>query len=162
MNPFPWAIAAATILLPLTMADRALSRSGTATERPWAPEHIEGLPHDIRRDVEGHAKVCGNRPAAQHYFSLSIEASGLRFRAQHFEDFACKRRGSVCRAEGCLHEVFADDGRRQRHVFSVFAHDIRLTNEGGVAGVEVFDDVGVRRLRWNGRRFVPGRSREER
>ena len=154
----------ATVLLCPAMIGQAHSRAaGVATEWPWAREHVEGLPPDIRRDVEGHAKVCGNQPAAAHYFSLSIEASGLLFRAQHFEDFACERRASVCRPEGCLHEVFVDNGRRQHHVFSIYARDIKLTNEGGIAGIEVFDDAGVRLFIWNGRRFVAkGRSRMER
>jgi hypothetical protein len=151
-----------TVLLS-PLLDQAWARSGVATERPWAPEHIEGLPLDIRKDVEGHAKACGNPPAAGHYFSLSIEGAGLRFRAQHFDDFACERRPAVCRPDGCLHEVFVDDGRRQRHVFSVYARDIKLTNEGGVAGIEVFDDAGVRQLVWNGSRFVAKRKlRKER
>lgn len=149
----------ATVQLSLTMIGQAQSRaSGLGTERPWAPEHIEALPPDIRRDVEGHAKACGNPAAATHYFSLSIEASGLRFRAQHFEDFACDRRSSVCRADGCLHEVLVDDGRRQRRVFGIYARDIKLTNEGGIAGIEVFDDVGTRSYMWNGRHFVAKRS----
>ena len=158
-------MAAALVVLvtPLSVVERAQSRGVGATERPWAPEHVEGLPPDIRRDVEGHARACGNRPAAAHYFSVSIEASGLRFWAQHFEDFACERRASVCRPEGCLHEVFADDGRRQRQVFRVYARDIKLTNEGGIAGIEVIVDAGVRSFVWNGRRFVAkGTSRKER
>jgi hypothetical protein len=151
------------VLLPLfSVIERAQSRGVAATERPWAPEHVEGLPPDIRRDVEGHARACGNRPAAGHYFSVSIEASGLRFWAQHFEDFACERRATVCRPQGCLHEVFADDGRRQRQVFSVYARDIKLTNAGGIAGIEVIDDAGVRSFAWNGRRFVAKTRSKER
>lgn len=149
------------VAVPLSfpMKDQAWGRAaGMATERPWAPEHIEALPPDIRRDVEGHAKACGNPAAASHYFSLSIEASGLLFRAQHFEDFACDRRSSVCRAAGCLHEVFVDDGRRQRQVFSIYARDIKLTNEGGIAGIEVFDDAGARSYMWNGRHFLAKRN----
>jgi len=151
------------LLSSLSVVERAQSRGGVATERPWAPEHVESLPPDIRKDVEGHARACGNPPAAGHYFSVSIEGSGLRFWAQHFEDFACERRASVCRPEGCLHEVFADDGRRQRHVFSIYARDIKLTNEGGIAGIEVFDHASVRLFVWNGRRFaLKGKSRKER
>lgn len=147
--------ATSLVLLSPLMARETHSRaSGPARENPWAPEHVNGLPPDVRKDVEGHAKACGNRPAAQHHFSLSIEASGRRFWAQHFEDFACERRKSVCRPEGCLHEVFTDDGRRQRPVFGVFARDITLTNDGGVAGILVRNDGGVRELVWNGYRFV--------
>lgn len=164
MKRLPSTLAVATVLSVLAMTGQARSRAaGVATERPWAPEHIEALPPDIRRDVAGHAKACGNRPAAQHYFSISIEASGLRFRAQHFEDFACQSRAAVCRPEGCLHEVFVDDGRRQRQVFSVYARDINLTNAGGIAGIEVIDDAGVRLFVWNGGRFVAkGKSRRGR
>jgi len=160
----PSTFAVASVLLVLSMTGQALSRaSGVASERPWAPDRIEALPPDIRRDVDGHAKACGNRPAAQHYFSISIEASGLRFRAQHFEDFACQRRAAVCRPQGCLHEVFVDDGRRQRQVFSVYAREITLTNAGGIAGIEVTDDAGVRLFVWNGGRFVgKGTSRKGR
>jgi hypothetical protein len=155
--------AVAVSLSSLSMVERAQSRGVKATERTWAPEHVEGLPPDIRKDVEGHARACGNAPAAGHYFSVSIEASGLRFWAQHFEDFACERRAAVCRPEGCLHEVFSDDGRRQRHVFSIYARDIKLTNEGGIAGIEISDHAGVRLLVWNSRRFVSkARSRKER
>ena len=64
---------------------------------------------------------------------------------------------------GCLHEVFVDDGSRQRHVFSVYARDIKLTNDGRIAGIEVFDDGGVRWFVWNGRGFVAkGKSRKQR
>lgn len=101
------------LLLSTMLIVQAQSRGGFATERPWAPEHIERLPPDIRRDVEGHAKACGNPAAAAHYFSVSIEGSGLQCRAQHFEDFYCERRSAVCRPEGCLHEVFIDAGRHR-------------------------------------------------
>lgn len=147
-------LTAALLLAALTSAE-VRSRGSSATERPWAAEHVEGLPDDIRRDIEGHARACGNAPAAAHYFSVSIEASGLRFRAQHFEDFACERRSAVCRPEGCLHEVFMDDGRRQRLVFGIYARDLKLTNDGGVAGIEVVEAGGIRTFLWNGRRFAP-------
>lgn len=151
---------AVALLLSTIMISQAQSRGGLATERPWAPEHIERLPTDIRRDVEGHAKVCGNPAAATHYFSLSIDGSGLRFRAQHFEEFACERRSAICRPEGCLHEVFIDNGRRQRLVFRIYAPDIRLTNYGGIAGIEVEGRNGVMAFVWNGHRFAPiGNSR---
>ncbi|MCK1616436.1 hypothetical protein IVA96_07150 [Bradyrhizobium sp. 159] len=140
------------LLLSATMIGQANARGSMASERPWAAEHIEGLPKDLRRHVEGHANACGNPPAAAHYFSVFIEASGMRFRAQHFEDFACARPSLVCHPSGCLHEVFVDDGRHQRLVFSVYACDMKLTNEGGTAGIQVGDAAGVRSFAWNGRR----------
>ena len=139
----------------LSACGQASARGTMASERPWASEHIEGLPGDIRRHVLGHAKACGNPAAATHYFSVSIEASGMRFRAQHFEDFACAQRSLVCRPHGCLHEVFVEDRRRQRLVFAIYARDVRLPNEGGIAGIDVVDAGGVRAFVWNGRRFAP-------
>lgn len=163
MNRLSAISTAALLLLALCMSKQAHSRaSGIAAENPWAPEHVTGLPPNIRRDVEGHAKACGNPAAGTHHFSLLIEASGMRFRSLHFEDFACARRSAVCRPNGCLHEVFANDGRRQRQVFRIYARDIRLTNEAGVGGIEVYDDGGIRSFVWDGRGFVAKRTRKER
>lgn len=150
----PATVAAALLLVALTSAE-VQSRGSSATERPWAAEHVEGLPNDIRRDIEAHAKACGNAPSAAHYFSVSIEASGLRFRAQHFEDFACERRSAVCRPEGCHHEVFVDNGRHQRLVFSVYTRELKLTSDGGIAEIEIINGGGARTFLWNGRRFAP-------
>ena len=144
----------ATLLSTMVINVAWAQRGGVASENPWAAEHIEGLPLDIRKHVEGHARECGNPAAAAHYFSVSIEASGRRFYAQHFEELSCHRRAAVCRPQGCLHEVFLDDGRRQRQVFSIYARDIRLTKDGGRAGIEVVTDAGIRRYAWDGRRFV--------
>lgn len=153
----------ATLMSTMMIDVAQAQRGGVASENPWAAEHIEGLPIDIRKHVEGHARECGNPAAAAHYFSVSIEASGRRFYAQHFEELSCNRRAAVCRPEGCLHEVFLDNGGRQRQVFSIYARDIKLTNDGGTAGIEVVTDAGVRRYAWNGRRFVAnGKSREAR
>lgn len=142
------------------MTSSAKSRGGLASERPWAASHVEGLPSDIRRHVQGFVRACGNAAAAAHYFGTSMEASGRRFYAQHFEDFACARRAVVCRPGGCLHEVFVSDGNRQRLVFSSFARDIKLTNDGGIAGLEVIHDGAGQAFVWNGRRFVPAQKRQ--
>ena len=121
----------------LGVDQQAIAHGGLADEPPRAAEHVERLPDHVRRNVAAHERACGDEPAAAHYFSISIEASGFRFRAQHFEDFACARRSAVCRPDGCLHEVFLEDSKRQQLVFSIYARDVKLTNEGGVAGLEV-------------------------
>ena len=152
------------VLFPLfSVIERAQSRGVAATERPWAPEHVEGLPPDIPQGRRGACEGLRQPAGSGHYFSVSIEASALRFWSLHFEDFACERRATVCRPQGCLHEVFADDGRHQQQVFSVYARDLKLTNEGGIAGIEVMDDTVIRLFAWNGRRFVAKtQSRKER
>lgn len=51
---------------------QAMARASSATENPWAAEHIEGLPSDIRTEVRARARAYGNKAAAVHYFSVSI------------------------------------------------------------------------------------------
>lgn len=147
----------AGILLLLASAlpfGEAGARSGFATERPWAAEHIEGLPPDIRREVIGRAHACGNKPAAAHYFSVSIQAGGTRFVSLHFEDFACMNRAAVCDDGLCLHRLYLNSHGRQRLVFSTRARDLRMFNDGNTVGFEVMGGPSAGLYRWQGRRFV--------
>lgn len=133
----------------------AWARASMATENPWAPEHVRALPPDIQWEVVQRAQACGDRPAAQHYFSVSIEAEGLRFLSLHFEDFACTNRTSLCNGGGCLHQVYLKTGSRHRLIFSARAREVKLTNEDGVAGMEVSMGTFRKLYRWNGRSFFP-------
>ena len=146
------------LLISLQTSEQALARSGMATERPWASEHIEGLPVDIRRRIVALERVCGNAAAAAHYFAVSIEAGGRRFVSLHFEEFACGNRAAVCNGNGCLHEIYAESRGRYRIVFSRKALDVRMTNAGGIAGLEVSQLDTSETYRWNGRGFTPVRT----
>lgn len=132
----------------------AMARGSFATENPWAAEHIDALPTDIRRAVARRERACGGPAAAGHYFSVSIDASGRRFIALHFENFRCAGIRPVCDATGCLHEVFVEKAGRQVRVFAVVADDVKMTNLGGAAGLEVTRGSIKTSLTWNGRRFV--------
>ena len=88
-------------------------------------------------------------------FSVSIVAGGLQFTSLHFEEFACTNRASLCNAHGCLHEVYLEAGGRHRLVFSARARDVRLSNDGGVAGIEVNYGASNQFFRWDRTRFVP-------
>jgi hypothetical protein len=131
------------------------ARGSSSNKRPWAPEYIDSLPPDIRRGIVVREAACGNKAAAGHYFSVLIVASGLQFQSLHFEDFVCANRASVCNANGCLHEAYVESGGRHRLVFRARARDVRLTNEGGVAGLEVNYGVSNQFFRWDRTRFVP-------
>lgn len=133
------------------------ARGGLSNERPWAAEHVDNLPPDLRRAVAAREAACGNKAAAGHYFSVSIVAGGLRFISLHFEEFACSNRASVCNAQGCLHEVYLESGGRHRLVFSTHAHDIKMT-DGAAAGIQVNHGASNQFFRWNGARFVPASS----
>lgn len=130
------------------------ARGSSSTENPWAAEHIEGLPIDIRREVLARARMCGNTAAALHYFSVSIDAGGTRFVSLHFEDFACTNRAAVCDDGLCLHQLYLDSRGRQRLVFSTRAQDLRMFSEGGSVGFEVTGGPSAGRYRWQRGRFV--------
>jgi len=133
---------------------QAVARGSTGSENPWAAEHVEGLPADIRRGITARERACGNKAAARHYFSVSIEAQGRRFIALHFEDFACAKRAAVCTPEGCIHEVFLEGRGGHRLVFSAHAQEVRMTNSGGILRLEVTRPGSTQSLQWNGSRFV--------
>jgi hypothetical protein len=131
------------------------ARGGSGGENPWSAEHVGGLPPDIRSAVDARARGCGNAPAARHYFSTSITVGGRLFRSLHFEDFACSNRAAVCRAEGCLHEIYVEGNGHYRRVFSAYAGDMKMGSEGGVLVIEVAGGRSSGRYWWDSNRFVP-------
>ena len=150
-NAMAGALSLFAIVLP---CEQAAARSGFATENPWAAEHIEGLPPDIRGEALWRARACGNKAAAAHYFSVSIQAGGTRFVTLHFEDFACLKRAAVCDDGLCLHRLYLDSHGRQRLVFSTRARDLRMFNDGNTVGFEVTGGPSAGHYRWRGGQFV--------
>lgn len=147
----------------LDMKMTVAARGGFATEHPFAAEHFDALPADIRREAAKREGACGKKASAAHYFAVSIEAQGRRFVSLHFEEFACPNRDAICNSSGCVHEVYAESRGRYRLVFRQMARDVKLTNEEGVAGMEVIYDTSKESLRWTGRAFVPaGRVKNKR
>lgn len=150
--------AALAALLPMTHS--ATARGGFASERPWAPEHIERLPPDIRKAVLRQARACGSKAAAAHYFSVSIESDGTEFVSLHFEDFACANRTAICNGAGCLHQVYLKSASHHRLVFATYADDVKLTNDGPRVGLEVSRRGVVQQFQWNGKRFAVANTKE--
>ena len=148
----------ATLFATLIFAQvSATARGSFATEKPWAAEHIEALPTDIRHAVAKRERACGGQAAAGHYLSVEIDASGRRFIALHFENFHCPGSRAVCDSTGCLHEVFVESAGRQARVFAINADEVKMTNLGGTAGLEVTRGGTKTILKWNGRQFVTDR-----
>ena len=127
---------------------------------PWAAEHIEGLPSNMRSAVR--ARACGNKAAAVHYFSVSIATAGARFVSLHFEDFACTNRAAISDDGLYLHQLYLDLRGRQRLVFSTRASDLRMFNDGDTVGIEVIGGPSVGRYRWQGDHFVRSAVSRER
>lgn len=151
-------IAAALIPAFVALNCTADARGGGAKEHSFAPEHVGNLPADIQLRLAARERACGGKAAAGHYFSTTLVAGGLHFRSLHFEEFSCANRGAICRVGGCLHEVYLESGGRSHLVFSAYVQDLKMTNPGGIAILEVYGTSGQQMLRWNGRSFVPVRS----
>lgn len=163
MTRFRLSVTILALLLGLPLASgHAMARASSATENPWAAEHIEGLPSDIRSAVRRRARACGNKAAAVHYFSVSIATARSRFVSLHFEDFACTNRAAICDDGLCLHELYLDIRGRQRVVFSTRARDLRMFNDGDTVAIEVTGGPSGGRYRWQGGRFVRSAVSRER
>src|SRR5262249_6593257 len=83
----------------------------------WNPEHIRGLPSEVRNAL---AHTCGNAQAAHQFASYS---QGLRVLVLHFEHFRCGDRGARCTQAGCLHQVYTKTDGRYRLLRSYYASD---------------------------------------
>lgn len=149
------AIAIELVLLHTWGVGAAVAGGGIHGENPWAAEHVEGLPPDVRHDADVHARACGNAPAALHYFSTSISVGGQLFRSLHFEEFRCVAHAPVCNADGCLHEIYLELNGRYRRVFNTYAHDVTMTSDQGALAVTVSGGRSSGVYRWNGSRFLP-------
>ena len=137
------------------MQGTGAAKGGFAGENPWAAEHIDALPNDIRRQISKYEQLCGSKALAGHYFAVSIEAGNHKFVSLHFEEFACGKRAAVCNADGCLHEVFVESRGGHRLVFNAYARDVKLSNDQGVVGLRIEKGTSTFLLKWNGRSFLP-------
>lgn len=155
-------VAAFTLLTFANISSTANARGGLQLENPWASDHIEGLPPEIRQNVLKQARSCGSA-RAQHYFSRSLSPSNSRysFISLHFEEFGCNHRSAFCRPSGCLHEVYASSGAGYRLVFSGYVGELELKAIDGQAAIETScphsAEACFRIQRWNGSNF--GRRR---
>ena len=70
------------------------------SEAPYNPQHIQGLPTNVRNHV---MSMC-RTPRALHTFSSYDE--NLQRVVLHFEHFYCENGGSFCGPSGCLHQVY--------------------------------------------------------
>jgi hypothetical protein len=79
---------------------------GAGPHPEWNPQHIDGLPSELRNAVK---RIC-NRPRAEHQFASYFQNS--RVLVLHFEHWRCGDGGPPCTQAGCLHHVYiSSDGR---------------------------------------------------
>jgi hypothetical protein len=105
-----WLLAIIAQVLP------ALARSAAVhPEDPWNPQHIDGLPSEVRHVL---ARMCSS-PRALHPFAGYFQ--NLRVLVLHFEHLRCDNGSRFCMQAGCLHQVYTLAAGRYRLVKSYYA-----------------------------------------
>ena len=69
------------------------------TEDRYNPQHIDGLPPEIRGAIY---HMCST-PKALHPFASYLDNRRI---VLHFEHFYCNENDKFCRRYGCLHQVY--------------------------------------------------------
>jgi hypothetical protein len=113
------ALIAIGLLATTSQASPAFARGGGLhSEDPWNPQHIDGLPAEVRNDL---ARMCGGS-RAQHQFAGYFDNS--RVLVLHFEHFRCGDRGAPCTQAGCLHQVYVSRGAQSRYLGGRFYREL--------------------------------------
>src|SRR5262245_2380521 len=107
------------LLSTATLASSAFARGGPlhVFDPAWNPEHIRGLPTEVRNAL---AHMCGDSQAEHQFASYSQNSRVL---VLHFERFRCGNRGARCTQAGCLHQVYTSTGSRYRLLRSYYGSD---------------------------------------
>lgn len=127
-----------------------------AGHEAWGAYHVTGLPDEIRLGVLKRQRACGAPIAATHFFAVPSVVGTDRFISLHFENLWCPNTTAVCRADNCLHEIYASSGGRYRLGYSGYVRETKITGDGGAASLEIADRTSENLLlhQWNGKRFV--------
>jgi len=113
-----------TALVVLAGSFSAGARSSMPADDRWNPQHIDVLPSEVRNAIVPYARICGGPLAAGHSFvRYTVKLIGL-----HFENVRCGNRASICKASGCLHQVYISRGGGPYRLFtSAYVPELDLT-----------------------------------
>jgi hypothetical protein len=120
-------LAVSVALLLGTGFSSAQAKSALPAEDRWNPQHIDGLPAEIRSAIAPYARVCGGPLAAEHSFVRYFQSGTTKLIGLHFEHLRCSNREAVCTAAGCLHQVYISTGGRYRLLRSSYVPELDLT-----------------------------------
>lgn len=126
---FRWLQLTVTVVLVVAggfISAKALS-SGARPEDPWNLQHISGLPVEIRNAIARYARVCGGPLAAEHSFASYFQSGTAKLIGLHFEHLRCGNKAAVCKAAGCLHQVYISTGGKYRLLKSSYVPELDLT-----------------------------------
>jgi len=104
------------------------ARSSMPSEERWNPQHIDGLPSEVRHAIAPYARICAGPLAAEHSFARYLQIGTVKLIGLHFENVRCGNRASICKASGCLHQVYISrGGGAYRLLTSSFVPELDLT-----------------------------------
>ena len=101
-----------TALVVLAGSFSAGARSSMPADDRWNPQHIDGLPSEVRHAIAPYARICAGPLAAEHSFARYLQSGTVKLIGLHFENVRCGNRASICKASGCLHQVYISTGGR--------------------------------------------------
>jgi len=101
--------------------------AGTPPEDRWNPQHIGGLPVEIRKSIAPYARICGGPLAAEHSFARYFQSGNAKLIGLHFEHLRCGDRAAACKAAGCWHQVYISTGGPYRLLRSSYVPELDLT-----------------------------------
>ena len=91
-----------TVIAVLLACEQLSAKGGSYhTEDRYNPQHISGLPPEIRNSI---LHRCNNPKALHPFASYSDDSKRI---VLHFEHFVCDGDGTYCGSSGCLHQVWA-------------------------------------------------------
>jgi hypothetical protein len=101
--------------------------AGAPPDDRWNPQHLSSLPVEIRNAIAPYARVCGGPLAAEHSFARYFQSGNAKLIGLHFEHLRCSDRAAVCKAAGCLHQVYISTGGQYRLLRSSYVPELDLT-----------------------------------
>ena len=117
-----------TALVVLAGSFSAGARSSMPADDRWNAQHIDALPPEIRNAIASYTRMCGGPLAAEHSFARYLQSGTVKLIGLHFENVRCGNRASICKASGCLHQVYISrSGGPYRLLTSTYAPELDLT-----------------------------------
>jgi hypothetical protein len=117
-----------TALVVLAGSFSAGARSSMPADDRWNAQHIDALPPEIRNAIASYTRMCGGPLAAEHSFARYLQSGTVKLIGLHFENVRCGNRASICKASGCLHQVYISrGGGPYRLLTSTYAPELDLT-----------------------------------
>ena len=121
-------LAVIAALLVLAGSISASARSSMPADDRWNAQHIDALPPEVRNTIASYTRMCGGPLAAEHSFARYFQNGSVKLIGLHFENLRCGNRDSICRASGCLHQVYISRGGGPYRLWrSAYVSEVDLT-----------------------------------